>query len=602
MKMTIQKSLAILLATLFFQTNNAFCATSDWHENQSKGAKTSLIASFYQGEKGEKKLIAAIHFKIVKGWKIYGANADADGIGLPPSLDFSGSKNYSKHEIIWPTAKIGREEIGKESIKYSYYENEVLLPVEIGLIKIGEETKLALQLSYGLCKDICVAANENFSLNISPEEDVAALLEIQKFYPHKITEEAAPSEEKNYSHSLISAILLAIFGGAILNIMPCVLPVLSIKLMSIIDNSRAKISRIRFAFLSTIFGILFSFITFAAITSAIKTSGDALGWGLQFQNPYFLIFLTLVLTVLTGNLLGIFHITFEQFLATILNKKISEGEKKKNIFVPNFLSGILAVLLATPCSAPFLGSAISFALTQEISGIFIIFLAIGIGFALPYFLLLITPKLVYFLPKPGMWMIRFKQILAGFLAATIIWLIYVLSHNIGAMPAFAVAALSISLLACFKFKSLLTRILLFATIFSAAFFVPMKLHHQQKIAEEKYNEIWIKFDENKISEFVAEGKTVVVDVTADWCLTCKFNKIRVLQDDEVMAKLKEKNIIAMRGDITKPDEKIIEFLRKKNRFAIPFNAVYGPNAKDGLLASELLNKKKFLELIKKAQK
>lgn len=602
----MKKNLLFLIAIFFLQASAAFSATSSWHENQSKGAKTRLIASFYEDQKGEQKLIAGIKFKIANGWKIYGNGAGESGIGLAPELELSASKNYKKHEIIWPQAKVGEEDLGSEKIKYFYYDDEIILPVEISITDKNQPVNLSAKLLYGLCKDICIVANEEFSLDLSQEADKEVLEQIQKFYPQKISDNSTSQKQNEISQnkisrSLISAILLAIFGGTILNIMPCVLPVLSIKLLSIINHSNTKISKIRFAFLSTIFGILSCFVVFASITAIIKSSGDALSWGLQFQNPYFLIFLSLVLTLLTGNLLGIFEVNFSNFLATILNKKISEGEKRYSIFAPNFFSGILAVLLATPCSAPFLGSAISFALTQEISIIFIIFLAIGFGLSLPYFLLLIAPKLVYFLPKPGNWMIKVKQILAGFLAATIIWLIYVLSHNIGFTPALAVAILSILILACIKIRSNLLKIILFITLTIAAFLVPMKIQEQQKMSSQTYNSMWIEFDETKIAELVAENKVVIVDVTADWCLTCKFNKVRVFHSDEVMEKLKDPNIVAMRGDITKPNETIIMFLRQHNRFAIPFNAVYGPHAKNGLLTNELLTKKELFELIEKAK-
>jgi suppressor for copper-sensitivity B len=233
----------------------------------------------------------------------------------------------------------------------------------------------------------------------------------------------------------------------------CVLPVLSIKLISVIKHSDAPIARIRFAFLATICGILSCFFAFALLAAIIKFTGNSLGWGLQFQNPYFLISLIVILVLFLGNLLGFFEINFNQFLSTILNKKITEGEDKKNIFIPNFLSGVLAVMLATPCSAPFLGSAISFALTQNFAVIFLIFLFIGFGFSLPYIILIASPKLFYLLPKPGNWMVQIKQVLAGLFAATVIWLVYVLSHIIGSFPAFLAGALAITLLAAIKIRS-----------------------------------------------------------------------------------------------------------------------------------------------------
>ncbi len=601
----------LFFAATFLQTNLVYSATSDWHENQSKGAETRLIASFYESQNstGEKKLIAGIHFKIKSGWKIYGHGSDS--IGLPPSFDFVGSKNYLSHQVFWPRPEIEEEKIGKESIKYFSYKNDVIIPIEIDLAKVGDPVELTLKLDYGLCKDICIPVSESFSLKISDVIDEDSLQEIQKFYGKKILKQAqddatgTANEVKNNSQNnskspLIYAILFAILGGAILNIMPCVLPILSIKLLSVINHSNASISKIRFAFASTILGILSCFIFFSFLALAIKLTGNSLGWGLQFQNPYFLIFLTVILILFIGNLLGVFELTFDQFFATILNKKISDGEQKKNIFVPNFLSGILAVLLATPCSAPFLGSAISFALIQDFFVIFLIFFFIGIGFASPYIALFIKPSLVYLLPKPGNWMLQIKQLMAGFLAATVIWLVYILSHNIGAMPAFLVGILAVAILFCLKIKSDFLKYFAIAAIAAAIFSLPIDLQNRQKIKKEFYDHLWIKFDENKIQSLVSQGNVVLVDITADWCITCKFNKIRVLQSEEIVAKLKAGDIIGMRGDITNPNEEIMNFLHKNNRFAIPFNAVYGPNAKKGLLASELLTKGELVGMIEEA--
>ncbi len=601
------KKIPILICALFFLLiSNAHSAISEWKENESKGAKTRLLTSFYEDEKGEKKLIAGVEFEIVNGWKIYGHGSQ--GIGFPPEVHFEGASNGLQYEISWPQAEIEEEKIGSEFLRFSSYKKHVILPLEISAGQGRELKELALKINYGLCKDICIFATENFALPISSETDFSALQKIQEFFPKKIIKEqplakaeAVPPESFLKYKALISTIIFAIIGGAILNIMPCVLPVLSIKLISVINHSSAEISRLRFAFFSTIIGILSCFVIFSLLAAMIKITGNSIGWGLQFQNPAFITFLIVILTLFIASLIGLFEITFSEFLATILNKKISKSEERKNIFIPNFLSGILAVLLATPCSAPFLGSAISFALTQEFPIIFLIFLFIGVGFALPYFLLIISPRLISVLPKPGMWMVQVKQLMAGLLAATVIWLIYILSHNIGSLPAFTAAVISIAILSAFKIKSNFLRRVAISLLIAGMFFVPPTLQQYSISKEQAQESMWIAFDEMEIYRQVMKGKVVVVDITADWCLTCKFNKIRVFHDKEVMEKLKGGDIIAMRGDITKPDEEIMKFLHKHNRFAIPFNAVYGPNAKTGLLTSELLTKTELFELIDKAK-
>ncbi len=600
----MKKIFALFFVAFFLHINSANAAISNWEENESKSAQTRLLASFYKNQNGDKKLIAAVHFKLEQGWKIYGQSSD--GIGMPPSFDFNGSQNYLKHEVIWPQANAEEEKIGNDVLKYSAYRDEVILPINIDFKEGDKPADLTVKVTYGICKDICIPANATIILKVPAEPDQEALSLIQKFYPEKISADNAnnaelASGEKNQNRyiALISALILAILGGAILNIMPCVLPILSIKLLSVIDHADAKISRIRFSFFSTICGIILCFLIFAFFAGVIKLLGNSFGWGLQFQNPYFLIFLIVILALFIGNLLGVFEVTSDQFLATILNKKITASEERKNIFIPNFLSGILAVLLATPCSAPLLGSAITFALTQKISIIFLTFFGIGAGFASPYIALLIFPKLVYLLPKPGQWMLKVKKTMAVLLAITVVWLVYILSHNIGMMPAFTIVILAMLLLLCFEIRFKFLKLLAFVTLLAAIFSLPTHLEKQPRPQEDAGN-IWINFDEMRLHQLVTEGKTVVIDVTADWCITCKVNKLTVLSSEELVAKLGSQNIVAMRADITKPDAEVMNFLRKHGRFAIPFNAVYGPHAKSGLLTSELLTKKELLELIDKA--
>lgn len=601
---------ALFFIAIFLHSSLTSAATSNWQENQSHGAKTRLIASFYQDKQGKTRLIAGIHFKIARGWKIYGHGSDS--VGLPPAIDFSKIPNFGNYNIHWPRPIIEREKFGDQSFTYNTYKGELILPISIQMPDMSKPLTLDITLDYGLCKDVCVPATESFILEIPHEADIEALHSIQAFFPERIvpTTTQANSQSKNYDlanqssndypMTLIWMLLLAVMGGLILNIMPCVLPVLSIKLLSIIEHSNAKISRIRFSFIATILGILSCFTLFAFLAAAIKLTGNSLGWGLQFQNPYFLIFLILILVIFTINLLGLFEINFSQTLATFLDKKINKGEKKHNIFIPNFLSGILAVLLATPCSAPFLGAAISFALVENIFVIFLMFIAIGIGFAAPYFILLAMPQLVKKLPKPGNWMNHVKKLMALLLGMTVIWLLYILANNMGPLPALSVAILAIILVSCGKIKSNLLRYIAIILTISLLFSLPSDL---PRITPQTHNNerYWQDFDEMEIHKQVAKGNVVIIDITADWCITCKFNKLRVLHSQKITDILSQSNIIAMRGDITKPNPDIMKYLGKNNRFAIPFNAVYGPNAKKGLLASELLSTEELLTLIRQAQ-
>ena len=605
----------ILLKTLLLSAlalQNSFGASSFSQNHELSGAETSLISSVYE-QNGAKKLVAGVEFKLQEGWKIYGN--DDSGMGMPPEFNFSASQNYKNHNIFYPQAVDGLEKIGSEEIKYKYYKNSVIFPIFIETLDQNQPTKLNLKLSFALCKDVCVPVNQEFNLDVNNDIDMVSINKIEKFYGQNLVEKKLESSQdfseidmslniegaKKNPNKIYFMILLAMFGGLILNIMPCVLPVISIKLISVLKHSGAPISQVRFSFFSTIIGILSCFIILAFFSFAIQSAGSSLGWGFQFQNPFFLIFLIIILVFFIAELLGIFEITFSQILATLLDKKISEKEAQKNIFMPNFLSGILAVLLATPCSAPFLGSAISFAITQDFLTILLIFTFIGVGFSAPYIILIISPQLINFLPKPGKWMIKIKHLMAGFLVATAVWLTFVLSNTIGIFPSLLVAVFSILIFCSLKIKTKMVKIIFITLVIILSFTLPFDFHDRQLKSKSEQDTYWQFFDESILQNLIAQNKIIIVDVTADWCLTCKFNKMLVLNDKEITRKLKSGEIIGLRADITKPDSDVMKFLAKHNRYAIPFNAVYGPNAKNGLLASEFLNKKQLLSLIEKAR-
>jgi suppressor for copper-sensitivity B len=604
------------LKTLLFVSlalQNSFGASSSLQNHELSGAKTALIASFYE-QNGTQKLVAGVEFQLQEGWKIYGN--DDSGMGMPPEFNFSASQNYKSHNIFYPQAIAGFEKIGTEEIKYKYYKNSTIFPIFIEILDKNQPTKLNLKLSFALCKDVCVPVNQEFSLIVNQEIDTNSITKIEKFYGQNLVEKNLNSSEnfsaidmsfgdvikvKKNPNKIYLMILLAMLGGLILNIMPCVLPVISIKLISVLKHSGAPISRIRFSFFATIIGILSCFIVLAFFSYIIQSAGSSLGWGFQFQNPFFLTFLIIILTLFIAELLGIFEISFSQILATFLDKKISEKEMQKNIFMPNFLSGILAVLLATPCSAPFLGSAISFALTQDFLTILLIFIFIGIGFSTPYLILIASPQLINLLPKPGKWMLKIKHLMAGFLLATAVWITFILSNTIGIFPSLLVSIFSILIFFSLKIKTKIIKIIFVIILIILSFTLPFDFHERQAKLKNERNSYWQVFDESILQNLISENKIIIVDVTADWCLTCKFNKILVLNDDEIVNKLKSGEVIGLRADITQPDSDVMKFLSKHNRYAIPFNAVYGPKAKNGLLASEFLNKKQLLELIEKAQ-
>ncbi len=570
-----------------------------------------LVSSYHQNQNNKQELLIAFHFKLKKGWKIYG-NSDSS-FANPPEFDFTDSKNIdiNKFEILWPEPKIMIEDILGDKIQYPIYENEFSIPIKINVLDLNETVNINAIIDYALCKDICIPASHNIQLQINPDDyDQKSLGIINlsiKSEDFSLSEEA--SQLKNNKITLISAIILAFFGGLILNFMPCVLPVISIKLISILEHAKSSVKKIRIAYLSTILGIVFSFTALALLTCILRYFGNEIGWGIQFQNPYFLIFLTIILTIFIANLIGLFEIHIGSFLSNLINKKVHKNKEKEDllhIIFTNFLSGILVVILATPCSAPLIGSAISFAFTQDSFTIFTIFIFMSLGLSLPYFILIAFPKSIKILPKPGDWMNNLKILMAIFLFMTIIWLIFILSNNIGlfssAVIAFLLIFTIISLFICNKFEIRGLRKKIFIILLSIiTLYSPILTGKYSKIPTSLNDLLWVKFNQEKIVNYVNEGKIVIIDITADWCISCKANKRLVLDSKEIIALLNKDNIIGMRGNITKPNKIISNFMKSHNIYAIPFNIVYGPGAKNGIKTSELLSKTNLIKAIKTAQ-
>ncbi len=408
------------------------------------------------------------------------------------------------------------------------------------------------------------------------------------------------SSEKSGELGLI--IIFAFLGGLILNLMPCVLPVLSVKLLGVLKQGGRSRREVRQAFLSTTGGILFSFLLLAAIISLFKQAGMAVGWGFHFQEPVFVIFLILVLLLFSANLFGLFEINLPRWLDNFINR----GEHEENEKISHFMSGALAALLATPCSAPLLGSAISFALSQGITEIFVIFYFIGAGLATPYIIFAFFPGLVTKLPKPGRWMLAVKWLMGLLLVVTICWLIWILSAQLGKDSAVAVGVSSILfyMLYCItkwwggksRYAIRLFGILMVAVAAGYFVFFPSVAQHA-----EKESGFWQEFNQDRIAHEVAAGHVVLVDVTAGWCLTCKANEIRVFGKDDVKEELLEKKVVPLRADWTNRNPAIRDYLASHNRFGIPFNAVYGPHAPGGIVLSELVSRRELMQAVDKAR-
>jgi len=399
--------------------------------------------------------------------------------------------------------------------------------------------------------------------------------------------------------SLWLMFLIALLGGLILNIMPCVLPVLGMKLSSILSARGIQRGQIRRQFLASSLGILTSFWLLALFLLILKLSGQALGWGIQFQNPYFIAVMFSITALFAANMLGLFEIQLPARIQTWLAGK---GDQS---YLGHYLQGMFATLLATPCSAPFLGTAVAFALGGSLAELFVIFTALGLGMALPWLLIAIFPAIALLLPKPGRWMGAVKLVFALMILATSLWLLSLLGNFIGRSNIFLIAALLLVVLLAMTLRKYGKRILLFALLLlllaTALGFSLGSLtakHWASPLAGELD---WSPLDAQAIQQQVDSGKTVFVDVTADWCITCKANKIGVLLQDPVYSALQAENVVLMKGDWTVRFDSVTAYLQSYGRYGVPFNIVYGPAAPQGLALPTILSSQQVLSALQQAR-
>ena len=381
---------------------------------------------------------------------------------------------------------------------------------------------------------------------------------------------------------LLALIGIALAGGFILNLMPCVFPVLSLKLLSFVHGSAADRGQVRKGFAASAAGILLSFLLLAGGLAGMKAAGATVGWGIQFQQPWFLGGMAVVLVLFAANQFGLFSVPVSSGFLTRVSG-IAGGASTTS----HFLSGFVATLLATPCSAPLVGTAVGFALSQGTAEIFTIFAALGVGMASPYLLVVAFPAMANLIPRPGPWLAYVKQIFGVALVVTAGWLLVVLGEVADRTIAISLGmtfALGLAVLGLLKGVSLK----MVATAIGAIGLMAAGLAVFAPQPANQTDILWRKFSSSDLQVLVGSGRTVFVDVTADWCITCKINKAFVIQRHEITARLTS-DVVPMRADWTKPDTEIAQFMREHGRFGIPFNIVFGPKATGGIALSEILS-------------
>jgi thiol:disulfide interchange protein DsbD len=417
--------------------------------------------------------------------------------------------------------------------------------------------------------------------------------------------EMAAANEKSALSEIIRFLIFGFIGGFILNLMPCVLPVISLKIFGFIlqaGQSRARIFRSGLAFIA---GIFVWFLGLALVLVIIKSAGGQPVWAAQFTNPYFVLAMSGVVLVFALNLFGVFEINLPQWLSRrAVAAESAHGD------AGSFFQGVFATILATPCTAPFLGTALGFAFTQSAIVILAIFASIALGMSLPYFLLSAQPAWLKFLPKPGPWMLRVKQLMGFLLIATLLFLLSVLGAQRGvAALIWTCAFLLVLSVVCWLKGAFLTPIasartrtfvllfMLLLLIGGGYYFIGEKFQNASVAASQTASagSGWEKFTPERLASELQQGHPVFIDFTAEWCITCKFNESTVLETAAVRAAFSEHQIVKLKADWTNGDPAITKLLKQFGRPGVPLYVLYPGGSAKPYVFPELLTKTIVLE-------
>ena len=391
---------------------------------------------------------------------------------------------------------------------------------------------------------------------------------------------------------LLGALGFAFLGGLILNLMPCVFPVLSIKILSLV-NFRNSNSSMRLHGLAYATGVVVSFIAIALTLMGLRAGGEAIGWGFQLQSPIVVSILAYLFMAIALNLLGVFQVGGRLM-------SLGESGKSGESYLSSVSTGVLATVVAAPCTAPFMGAAVGYAVVQSSVVAVLVFISLGLGMALPYLVLCFAPNLLARLPKPGSWMDTMKQLLAFPMLATSVWLLWVLGVQAGAdaiVKVLAGALLITLALWLLNQSDRLTLRIGASLLFLIALYITLTQETKVEQSPKSLgNSESLIFSEGALAEAKKEGP-VFVNFTAAWCITCKVNEINALDTDRIKRAFREKGVTYIKGDWTNEDPNISAALEKYGRSGVPLYLLYAEDAQRAKVLPQILTQGVVLDAL-----
>ena len=512
----------LFIFSVFFAVPNSFALVQ---EQLTDKVKVSLYTQ-YDAVHPSQNLGVLLKFKMTPGWHIFSQNPGE--VGMPTKVEWKLPLDYEVSELGWSRdEEFKNDDIIQRGYGDTAYYQAVVHPEATAL----ERAELEVKIKWLACGEECVPEQRTFviKLPVSNMEQLATndwnnlLVEAEPWF--------LPEAEKGAQPNLLFVLLMAFIGGIIMNAMPCIFPILAIKAIALSQTSYNKRKSRMEAFFYT-FGVVVSFFIAATILLFLRKNGENLGWGFQLQSPWFVAAMAILFLVIGLMLFD---------LISIPNPLANKAGRMsfKNHLINSFMTGFLAVLIASPCTAPFMGIAIGYTLSAPVYAYYPIFLALGLGYALPFALAGLFPKAIHkILPKPGKWMDVLKKIFAIPVFLTSLWLFWILYHQI--TPA--------------------------------------------QVSEVN----WRPYNAAEVSALVENKKPVFIDFTAKWCLTCLMNKRSTLETQDFASVAKEKGITLFRADWTNNDPMVAKALESYGRNSIPLYIYYGGKNSDYKILPQIL--------------